>query len=297
MEIIRASTLTVSDLERSKSLYSEWLGYAVVEGGRISDDLAKSWGTPKTAGQPYAVMQPESGADVFLRFIEQPTVEAYKALRSFGWAAIEICTQDTPKVAAKMEESPFEIIGPPAEIAGLPAIFPMQVKGPDDEIVYLTQIRDNLPEYDLPRAGSLIDKLFILVMACSDIKRSNEWLQKHIMISAGREMDINYTMINKAFGMADGTQTTIGTLMHERDCFLEVDQYPEGTIDRPTHDGMLPPCAAIGTFIHPNFDRLMEINKGHWISEPVTRSGVIYKNKRVGTLRAPDGTLIEMVDA
>ncbi len=293
---MRAATLTVSDLERSKSLYSEWLDYKVIEEGLISDDLAQSWGAPQTAGQPYAVMQPASGAEVFLRFIEQPEVKDYTPLRSYGWAAVEICTQDTPKVATRMNTSPFEIIGPPAEIAGLPAIFPMQVQGPDQEIVYLTQIRDDLPEYDLPRAGSLIDKLFILVMACSDIKTSNAWLQKHLLISEGRKMDINYTMINKAFGLEDGTQTTIGTLMHERDVFLEVDQYPEGTIDRPQYTDMLPPCAAIGTFIHPDFDALMAVNDGLWITPPHVRTGALYKNKRVGTLRAPDGTLIEMVE-
>ena len=41
--------------------------------------------------------------------------------------------------------SPFEIIGPPREIDGVPAIYPLQVRGPDEEIVYLTQIRADLP--------------------------------------------------------------------------------------------------------------------------------------------------------
>ena len=297
MRLMRAATLTVSDLGHSKSLYCDWLDYSCIENGIIDDELAASWGTPKTAGQPYAVLQPASGADVFIRLIEQPAIAEYKALRSYGWAAIEICNQNTLKVNARMERSPFKIIGPPKELDGMPAIFPMQVKGPDKEIVYLTEIRDDLEAYDLPRAESLIDKLFILVMACSDMEASGAWLEKHLLIEKGRSMEIIYSMINKAFDLPADTKHALATLKHERDVFLEIDEYPKGATIRKTHNGMLPPCAAIGSFIHPEFDKLMEVNKGHWISLPKARNGAIYKGKRAGTLRDPDGTLIEMIEA
>src|SRR5690606_18824638 len=96
----------------------------------------------------------------------------YAPLRTFGWAAIEICVQDTLTTFARMSEPdcPFEVIGPPRELDGMPMIFPMQVKGPDGEIVYLTQIRSDPPGMALPRAESAIDRLFILVLACSDLQ-------------------------------------------------------------------------------------------------------------------------------
>jgi len=297
MRLIRAATLTVSGLEHSTSLYCDWLDYYVVEHGLVPNDLAKSWSAPKTAGKPYAVLQPASGADVFIRLIEQPQVPEYEALRTYGWAAIEICNQNTLKVNSRMERSPFEIIGPPKELDGMPAIFPMQVKGPDKEIVYLTEIRDDLEAYDLPRAESLIDKLFILVMACSDMEATGAWLEKQLLIEKGRSMHIVYSMINKAFDLPADTKHALATLKHERDVFLEIDAYPTETIARKSHIGMLPPCVAIGSFIHPQFDRLIEINKINWITPPVHRDGAIYKGKRVGTLRDPDGTLIEMVEA
>lgn len=297
MKIMRAATLTVSDLGRSQSLYCDWLAYNCVEDGLISEDLAQSWGTPRTANKPYAVLQPASNADVFIRLIQQPVVPEYKALRSYGWNAIEICTQNTVLVNAQMERSPFEIIGPPKKIPGLDAIYPMQIKGPDEEVVFLTQINDDMPTHNLPRANSLIDKLFILVMGCSDIEASKAWLIKNLLIEADKYMEINYTMINMAFGLQDGTQHKLCTMMHEKDVFLEIDQYPTSTIARQTHKGMLPPCAAIGSFIHPQFDKLIEINKTNWITPPIKRNGTLYKNKRSGTLRAPDGTLIEMIEA
>jgi len=297
MRLMRAATLTVSDLEHSKSLYCDWLDYDCVENGVVSQDLAASWGTPKTAGQSYAVLQPSSEADVFIRLIEQASISDYEPLRTYGWAAIEICNQNTLKVNSRMERSPFEIIGPPKELDGMPAIFPMQVKGPDQEIVYLTEIRDDLEAYDLPRAESLIDKLFILVMACSDMEATGAWLEEHLLIEKGRSMEIIYSMINKAFDLPGDTKHAIATLKHERDVFLEIDEYPKGATSRTSHDGMLPPCAAIGSFIHPEFDKLMDLNKGLWITPPVKRQGALYRGKRTGTLRDPDGTLIELIEA
>lgn len=297
MRLMRAATLTVSDLEHSKSLYCDWLDYDCVENGVVSQDLAASWGTPKTAGQSYAVLQPSSEADVFIRLIEQASISDYEPLRTYGWAAIEICNQNTLKVNSRMERSPFEIIGPPKELDGMPAIFPMQVKGPDQEIVYLTEIRDDLEAYDLPRAESLIDKLFILVMACSDMEATGAWLEEHLLIEKGRSMEIIYSMINKAFDLPGDTKHAIATLKHERDVFLEIDEYPKGATSRTSHDGMLPPCAAIGSFIHPEFDKLMDINKALWITPPVKRQGALYGGKRTGTLRDLDGTLIELIEA
>ncbi|NRA30818.1 MAG: hypothetical protein HRU11_11225, partial [Parvularculaceae bacterium] len=124
MKLLRAATLTVSDLARSIELYSHYFDYSVVEQGTLSEDLTASWATPKSAGQPYAVLQPSSGADIFIRFVEQPAVDGFKALRSYGWNAIEICVTDVLAANKRMLNSPFEIIGPPREIDGLTDIYP-----------------------------------------------------------------------------------------------------------------------------------------------------------------------------
>ncbi|MEM9233295.1 MAG: hypothetical protein AAGA69_03550 [Pseudomonadota bacterium] len=292
MKLLRAATLTVSDLARSCQLYSEYFDYSIVEEGRVSDDIAVSWGAPKSAGQPYAIMQPSSKAEIYLRFIEQPPVEGFRALRSYGWNAIEICVTDVLAANERMLKSPFEIIGPPREIDGLPAIYPMQVKGPDEEIVYLTQIRDDLPAFDLPRAETLIDKLFILVMGCRDMDEGNRWLAEHCGLEMGRDMEIVYTMLAKAYETDPEELHRISTMVHGRDVFLEIDQYPDAATDRPRHKDMLVPGCAIGTLWHPEFDSL----KGPWITPPVNRDGPVYQGKRAGTMAGPDGVLVEMVE-
>ena len=298
MKLMRAATLSVTDLDRSIELYSEWLDYGVEERGELDAALAAAWGAPKAAGRRYAVLRPASGRDIFIRFVENRIHPDYAALRSYGWAAIEICVSDVLAVNERILESPFEIIGPPKELDGLPAIYPMQVKGPDQEIVYLTQIREDLPEFDLPRAEALIDRLFILVMACSDMKASLDWMAEHLDIAIGRdELVIVYTMLAKAFDLPPEDPHTISTMVHGRDVFLELDQMPPQASVRPAYDGELPQGVAIGTFWVPDFDDIDRRNEGGWITAPTSRDSVVYRGKRSGTLRAPDGTLVEIVEA
>ena len=292
MKLLRSATLTVKDLDVAEARYRDWTDYSTVVSGEVSADLAESWGAPASAGARQVVMQPASGAEIYLRLVEQEPHPDFVPLRTYGWAAIEICVQDVLATNERVKDSPFEVIGPPREIEGLPAIYPMQVRGPDDEIAYFTQIRDDLPAYDLPRAESPIDRLFILVIACSDMHASLKWFDKTLNFETGRVMDIEYHMLANAFGTPTTDMHTISTAIHGRDVFLELDQYPEAATERPNHEGMLPPGVAMGSFLHPDFDSI----KGDWIVPPVVRHDAPYNGKRAGVLRGPDGLRVEMIE-
>ena len=295
---MRAATLSVADLNRSIDTYCQWLDYTVEQQGELDAALAASWDSPGAAGHRFAILRPASGRDIFIRCVENRIHPDYVALRTYGWAAIEICVEDVLKVNERILKSPFEVIGPPKELDGLPAIYPMQVKGPDQEIVYLTQIRDDLPAFDLPRAEALIDRLFILVMACSDMKASLDWLVDHVDFAIGRDhMEIVYTMLANAFGLPLEDPHVISTMVHGKDVFLELDQMPPQATARPHYEGELPQGVALGTFIHPDFDALDARCKDIWITPPSAHESAVYAGKRAATLRALDGTLVEMVEA
>lgn len=292
MKMLRSATLGVGDPDATARRYVRWLDYRIVEEGRIEPDLAASWGAPAMGGRRCLVLAPSSGAQVFLRLVACDPVPGYLPLRTYGWAAIEICVADVLAVDRRLRDSPFEIIGPPRPLEGLPAIFPMQVRGPDQEIVYLTQILDDLPMYDLPRAASPVDSMFIAVLACSDLDSSLAWFERELRLSLGRKMDIPYTMLADAFGLPAADLHTIATISHGRDVFLELDQYPRAATPRPVRSGELPPGAGLVTLAHPEFHLL----EGPWIQAPRQTTGVIYGDRRTGTLRAPDGTLIELIE-
>jgi catechol 2,3-dioxygenase-like lactoylglutathione lyase family enzyme len=291
VHLIRGATLSVADIERSVSLYRDWLDYDLIEDGTVSPSLAASWDAPACTGAKMAVMRPASGADCFLRFVEQAPHPEYKPLRTYGWAAVELCVTDTDAVAARLADSPFEIIGPPKPLDGMNTIYPMQVQGPDGEIVYLTQIKQQPDGYRLKAATSLVDQIFILVLACNDLEVTGAWLEATLGLIKGATMEINYTMINKAFGLPDGTQHALATLRHGDDVFFEIDTYPIDATARPQKDGYLPPGVAMASFIHPDFDQL----KG-WSVAPAQQDSAFYKGAKSALLRGPDGARIEILE-
>ncbi len=293
MQLLRAATLTTPDPAATAALYTRWLDYETVETGEVDAALALSWGAPACAGRRYAVCRPASGADIYLRFVEGRAPADYRALRTYGWAAIELCVADVLAVDARLKDSPFEVIGPPKPLDGLPTIFPMQVKGPDQEVVFLTQVLGDLPDYDLPRAASLVDHLFILVLACSDLEASNRWLERALGLQGGRAMELAYGVLSDAFGLAPDHKHRIATLTHGRDVFLEVDQYPREATARPQAPGELAPGVGLATFRHPQVDAL----EGPWASPPARREGVVYGGRRAGVMVGPDGVRVEVVEA
>lgn len=63
----------------------------------------------------------------------------------------------------------FSIVGPPKRPENIePAFNPMQALGPGRELIYLNQVLGDLPDTDLPRAASRVDRIFIVVLAAAD---------------------------------------------------------------------------------------------------------------------------------
>jgi len=293
MHLLRGGTVSVRDLSVAKNNYETWLNYTTVEEGSIDTELATSWGTPAVAGASFATLASQSDADIYIRLIEAPVVESFTPLITYGWAALEVCVQDVEAVAERMADSPFEIIGPPRRIEGLDAIYPMQVKGPDKEVLYFTQINSDLPEFTLPRAQVPIDHLFINVLAASDMFATQRWMVDNLGLAIGREnMEIVYTMLAGAFGTPMDELHSISTMIHEKDVFFEVDQMPDAATVRERIDGWLPPGIGMTTLKVPDLDAI----NAPFITPPTTRSGPMYKDKRTASVLDPDGALFELVE-
>lgn len=293
MTLLKCATHIVADVDASVARYMRWLDYSVVERGVVPADLAESWGAPASSGRRYAVMQPASAIPVFLRFIEGDPVADYLPIRTYGWAAIEICVQNVEAVNERMLAShDFEVIGPPRPLDGFPNVKPMQVRGPDLETVYLTEIRVDDPSAGLPRPKSLIDRPFILVLACQDLGNTAAWMADVLALEVSDPVAIRYSMISLAFGLPADDKHALVTAKWQGQVLLEADQYPDGTTQRPCHPGALPPGVSIVSIVHPDLARL----DGHWASAPVVREGPLYSGARVGVLRTPEGALLEVIE-
>jgi hypothetical protein len=292
MHLLRSATLVVADAGVAAARYVRWLQYRIVEDGLIEPSLAASWEAPACAGRRSIVLRPASGTEVDLRLIEYEPVEAYRPLRSYGWAALEICVQDTDAVHARILDSPFSVIGPPTLNTDLPTIYPMQVQGPDGEIVFLTEIRGDRETTGLPVAAAPIDRLFIVVIGCRDLASMTAWFTMQLGFDTTDRTSLVYTMLNRSFDLPAQTRHDIATGRYGRDIVFEFDQYPAAAEVRTAHPGALPPGIALCTLVHPAIDTV----PGPWLSPPTPRDGAIYGGRRVGVLRTPEGSLLEIVD-
>jgi hypothetical protein len=247
---------------------------------------------PGLDGEQIRRPRPASLAPVFLRFVEGQDVTECKPMRTYGWVATELCFKDVEIVNERMLRSPFKIIGVPRLLDGFPSVKPMQVRGVDDEIVYLTEIRVREPSLGLPIVESLIDLPFIMVLACSDLKKSIAWVKDVWGLPVSDPVEVKNDIISNFFETNPEEKHELCIVKGEGQTFLELDQFPVGATVRPQYSGILPPGVAITSMMFPDFERL----RGHWAVPAVICEGAIYGGRRVGMLLTPDGALLEVVE-
>ncbi len=284
---------TVPDLDHAIAAYRDTLGFGLVEQGVVDEALAASWDCPATAGSRYAALRPTSGAPCWFRLVEQPPHPDFKPTTTYGWAAFETTVEDVWHWPDALPPDQFEVVGPPKKLENIePAFIPMQALGPGREMVYLNQVLGDLPDTDLPRAGSPVDRIFIVVLATPDREASVAWYRDGLGLTRGNDYTLPYSMINDAFALPANHQTTITMVSHGRMPIVEVDDYPLQATHRARHEGMLPPGNALVTLAVRDLD----VCTVDWITPPTLREGALYEGRRAACAIGAGGELIECVE-
>lgn len=284
---------TVPDLDRAIAAYRDVLGLDLVEQGSVPPELAESWNCPANAGSPFAVLRPASGAPCWFRLVEQPGHPQFRPTTTYGWAAFELTVEDVWHWPDTLPGDLFTIVGPPKVLENIePAFIPMQALGPGREMIYLNQVLGDLPDTDLPRAQSPVDRIFIVVLATPDRERSIGWYVDALKLDRGADYTLPYRMINDAFGLAPETQTTISMVSHARMPIVEVDDYPQAARPRLRHTGMLPPGNALVSLAVDDLDSIT----AQWIAPPRAHSGALYEGRRTACAIGAGGELVECVE-
>lgn len=288
---ILGGIVTTPDLGAALADYQGRLGLSLIEQRPLDADLAASWGCPASAGAAMATLQPTSGVPCHVRLVEQAVPAGFVPTRTFGWAAYEFSVQDVYGWPERLDGSGFTVVGPPKEIAGLPYFIPMQVTGGGQEMLYLNEVRDNTPASDLPKAAAPVDRIFIVILAAPDRTEAVDWYKARLGLAESGVYTLEYTMINKAFDLPAGTQSTISMVQRGRLPMIEVDAYPPAATVRPQSAGHLPPGNALVTLAVDDLDALTM----DWITPPQVRDGPFYAGRRTATTRGPAGELLELV--
>ena len=252
MNIGRISAVTVPspDLSKTAELYTQFLGYRMVARGQITQEEAVNWNAKNIKGSNYIILQPENSDDFSFRFIEQDIQNDYIPFKSPGWNAAELIVKNVDDLAEKLSNSEFEIIGPPADLSFTDQIRAMQVIGPSKEILYLTQFKSKLQEFDSPEARCDVDQTFIVILAGQSIEQMQEFYCDSFNLEKAPVIDSRIRSISRAFGKPKNTQYKSSAIPIKDQSLIEIDELPEGSERRSGKPGFLLPGISIVSFLY-----------------------------------------------
>ena len=306
---ILCGSIVVSDLDKSTRLYCEKLDYEVIERGQVSGDLANSWSASAFVDQDYCLLQPAEYApnsvndgDVsYLRLLQSPDdTPPYPHATTFGWCAFEISVKDVFALEKKinksvLKESMFDVVGPPKRLDNIDNVIPMQVVGPDQEVLFLNQVLASDEHSDLPMARYQVDQFFIAVLAAQDRSASVAQICNQLKLSETMTLSLRYGLINRAFELDTETQHSLSLLQNNRRPVIEVDQYPELANARQAPDNSLSKGNAIVSILVDSLEGLpsdLRLN-----AVPLAGvNGALYQNRKTVVISGRNGELIELIE-
>jgi len=286
LKTILIITISVLNLGAVESAYQEFLGYEVKERGVISTELGEAWNAPAMAGKNYVLMQPDNGAEVYIRFIENEIVEGYAPLTTTGWNATELLVQDPDALAEQLADSPFQITGPPADLWDAPgAPRAMQVLGPGNEVLYLTRNNDFT-------TTTAVDRVFIMVLGGASLDTLSDFYGDQLGLGLGDPLELPVPFMAEAQGVAADTLYSLRVAIISKDYLLELDDYPPTVEARPVNPGHLPPGTAMVSFEVANLDAL-DVD---WRATPAAIDAFPYDGRRTGVTQGPAGEWLELIE-
>jgi len=231
-------------------VYQEFLRYRVTKSGQITAKESSAWGAENLTNADYVVMQPEKSDDFSFRFIHQPDQSNYIAFKSVGWNAAELIVEDVDGLAVQLENSPFKIIGSPADLSFTKDIRAMQVMGPANEILYLTQFKNKVPEFDSPKPRCSVDQTFIVVLAGKSLDEMQGYFQANFKLPKATVIESRIRSISRVFNFPADTKYKAAALALRDQSMIEFDELPKEGNNRLSLDGYLPAGISMVSFLY-----------------------------------------------
>jgi len=289
---ILLGTVVVPDLDAATRAYTEWLGFVVQDEGVVDEALATLWRAPKALGARLRTVGSTATGSGGVRLVERDRPLDESPLRVPGWRALEICVNDLHAVRARLEGSPFSVLGEPASIGGGSPIWALQATGPGREMLYLTLTVPGTI-FDLPLAERLVDRMFIAVLSAANLEESRDWFVRHF--GAGPALPAEpyvLTAVSRDAGLPPERTYRMTALGLAGQALVEVDEhFPAYLDERPPADDLRSGIALI-TWEVDSLDAVRHLVR----DEPVRRDEPPYRGRRVAVAEGPAGELHELVE-
>ena len=286
-------TMLVTNLNAVEEAYDSYLGYQVVEKGQIDRSLGSVWGARGMNKHPYVIMQPKSGEEVYLRFIEDKSMTNYRPMGTHGWNSTEILVEDPDALAVQLSNSSFNIIGQPYDLYPTPdAPRAMQVLGPSNEIIYLTRIIPGGSGFNLGSAQSYVDRVFIMVVGGPSMKALQDFYSQKLNMPVTEASDWTIGVISRLNNLPEDTVYPLALVSFEQDFLIELDEYPSVVVPRKRAVNHLPSSTSVVSFLVDSLDNF-DIK---WRRPPQSIQNFPYNGRKVGVTIGPAGEWIELIE-
>jgi catechol 2,3-dioxygenase-like lactoylglutathione lyase family enzyme len=313
---IEIATHCVPGLNACIPVYRDLLGYRVVDQGRLPASLIAAWATPSMLGMPYALLQPASGADVYLRFIETGNSGGYWPPVTQGWIATELLTTDPDGVLEKLRGgclpkqhpgrnkegnegefagSMFTHIGGPLDLYSSPkSARALQMAGPSGELMYFTRILPGGSRFGLHGAKSFVDRPFIMVVGGTSLADIEAFYGDVLGLRIWTQEPYRITQMSRVLGLPPQTAYPISLArIPGRSFLLELEELPHYIERRTVPAGQLPEGLAMVSFASASLAEL----RLDYRAAPCPIALPPYNGRKAAVIEGPAGEWLELIES
>jgi len=219
---VLSATIISAHYQQSIEAWCQYLGQHLHSQDSVTHTTAQHWGYPDLAGQQFSWLANELG-EPWLKIVDSPNSSIRVPFTIYGWLSLEVSVQDVDELYKSLLNSPFKIIGEPANLDVSNDIRAMQVVGPDGEVLYLTEVKAEVPPFELPFARCAVDRLFIPVAI---VKNRDQALKLYHTYAHTKDFqfDTKITVINQALGLDIEQRHPVATVQLAGKTLVELDE-------------------------------------------------------------------------
>ncbi len=245
---IETVTILTHDLAASADMYISAFGWQMKDTKyTLRIEEANRWQATSLIG---ARILEVSGINGGVRFIESTEHQKPQPLRTFGWSSLEICFDDVHKYVAQAVAAGFELLNEAVPLSGSSKPLPLiaaQLAGINGEVVYITQILSEVPNFELPDVSKESGSIFICVLGASDLEKSREVLESQFEVRRASDREVAIRVINRVYEKPLNTLHRLSSLQLAGRNAIEIDQLPIEGVQREVALNNLPAGISVVT--------------------------------------------------
>ena len=178
----------------------------------------------------------------------------------------------------------------PRNLSTTDEIKAMQAFGPAKELTYFTTVKN--PAFGLGQAESFVDRVFIVINGGASMKKSLAFYSERLGIETSPPQMVRMSALNKILGYDSEEMHPLSTANIGGPFMIELDQYPEGTKERPILPGDIPPGISIVSFQVNDLDAIPV----DFRASPTRLDGAPYRGGRSAVIVGPNGEWLELIE-